>query len=209
MSYQGGAAGTKTVPYTSINATHIYFLEIRTLGTSVKIRFCDTTAVPVQWLQPGPGGGFSNALANAATDTMTNTSSGYIQIGQLGGVVSTAIDDFFWDAPIPSIDNTTILFPSTTSPTKTLTAGGFTDPLAGVTWASSNAGIATVSAGGVVTPVAKGTTTITATGVRDTTQTATGNVIVGLNITPDLDAGSSLGGGSILGPGSGLLGFGS
>jgi hypothetical protein len=67
---------------------------------------------------------------------------------------------------------------SSTGSTQQLTAGGFTDPLYGVTWSSSNTAVATVNSAGLVTAVAAGTATITATGKRDAGQTATATATV-------------------------------
>ncbi len=50
------------------------------------------------------------------------------------------------------------------------TVNGTNNPSQGVTWASSNTAVATVSANGLVTAVAKGSATITATSTYDTTK---------------------------------------
>ena len=75
--------------------------------------------------------------------------------------------------------------------TLTLTAMVAGDPgvSQGVTWSSSNAAVATVSAGGVVTGVAPGTVTITVRSAVDPTRSATITVIVlprvtGVSVSP-------------------------
>ena len=90
---------------------------------------------------------------------------------------SCYIDDLIIEPAVPSIDNPTFSLTGSGS-TQQLTAGGFTDPLYGVTWSSSNTAVATVNRAGLVTAVAAGTATITATGKRDSGQTATATATV-------------------------------
>lgn len=152
------------VPY---NATYTYIIEFRLSGSSLKARMYDKTNN--LWLQPNSTWASTPTDAISATDTIITT-AGRVGVAQYGAVAKI-VDDFFWDAPAPILSQSTASL-TVGGGTVTLTAGGFSDPLAGVTWGSSNTGVATVS-GGVVTPVAAGTATITATGVADTGQTAT------------------------------------
>ena len=155
----------------SAPASTRYFIEFRLLGTSLKARLRDQTNN--LWLQSGGTWAAGASDAISITDSTTQTSGNISLFNWNGGV---GYDDIYWDAPAPAIAAPS----SFVSPTGTLqlTAGGFSDPMAGVTWGSSLPGVATVSAGGLVTGVAAGTTVITATGVRDTGQTATQSILV-------------------------------
>jgi hypothetical protein len=86
-------------------------------------------------------------------------------------------DDLIYEPATQQIDLPAVTLTSTSS-TQQLTAGGFTDPLFGVTWSSSDPSIAVVSATGLVMAVRVGSATITATGKRDASQTATSSVTV-------------------------------
>lgn len=161
--------------YTTFDFTHRYMVEFRISGTSLKIRVRDLDNSPNFWMQTN--GTWSTAAADAisATDS-TVTAAGRLSISSYSALSGRTVDDVFWDPPDPILSQSTASLTAGGS-TVTLTAGGFSDPISGVTWGSSNTGVATVS-GGVVTPVGAGTATITATGASDTGQTATCAVTV-------------------------------
>jgi hypothetical protein len=131
-----------------------------------------------------------------------NTGAGLVgiehQTNNSGGILESAnySDDLIYEPSTQQIDHTTFTIAGAGN-TQQLTAGGFTDPLYGVTWSSSNTGVATVNTSGVVTAVAAGTATITATGKRDTGQTATATATV--NTGPATSY-------TLTGPSSGMLG---
>lgn len=152
------------------NTTSIYVVELRLSGTSLKTRVYDRTLN--LWLQSNGSWSATPADVLSITDSSVSAAGrvgvGYFTSGSSGDIAY--IDDFYWDSPTPVLSQSTASL-GLGGGTVTLTAGGFSDPLAGVTWGSSNTGVATVS-GGVVTPVAVGSATITATGVADVGQTA-------------------------------------
>lgn len=153
-------------------------LELRCHGTTISVRavrqdngqfFVNTGS--------GSWSGSPPALnsSNSGTATLAEI-AGFFGI-RAGDGAGLYVDDLFIEPAVPQIDSPTFSVAGAGS-TFQLNAGGFTDPIRGVTWSSSDVTIATVSSGGLVTAVAAGTVTITATGKRDTGQhtTAVGTI---------------------------------
>lgn len=165
-----------TLSSTNYVVGNVMMIELRLSGTSIKIRLLDRTAG--KWLHSD--GTWSTTPAECITTTSsTITAAGRIGVLGMNGASDQSADDIFWDAPDPilSVSSQTMTIGDTPL---SLTAGGFSDPLAGVTWSTSNSSVATVSIGSgpedtpcSVTPVGGGTATITATGSADSGQSAT------------------------------------
>jgi hypothetical protein len=158
---------------TMINGAWTCF-ELRVNGSTVSARLVriDTG----QFFVHSGNGSWSNTPQGVSGTTGTSGAGCYGAGGSDG--VYLYFDNWYLDAPAPSIDAGSSFMFSNLGATKQLTAGGYTDPYYGVTWLSSVPGVATVSASGLVTAVATGSTVITAKGKRDTGQTATITVSV-------------------------------
>lgn len=162
-----GPTGVGVDPLTFTNG-NVIALEVQMIGLTFKTSIYDRTQA--KWLKSDGTWQSSRQVALTNTDsTKLIRNNGYFWYLAPGTAVS--FDDFYWDAPSPVLNRSSANI-TQWSTTIQLTAGGFSDPFGGVTWASDNTGVATVSAG-LVTRVANGTATITATGVADTSQTAT------------------------------------
>ncbi len=153
-------------------------LELRIAGSSITANVVrqDTG----QFFNPANSGWTSVATNARAYDTSV-TGSGRYGIRITADTSDVYTDDIILDPSTPSVDFTSFTISSTGS-VQQLTAGGFTDPLFGTNWFSSNLSIATVSSGGLVTPINNGTVTITASGKRDVSQfSSSTGVITGFN----------------------------
>lgn len=149
-------------------------LELRCHGTTISMRLVrqDTGQF---FVHSGSGSWSSSPQTVSVTTTLTEAAGAWGL--RLGDNTSCNVDDLVIDPAVPSIDNTAFTITGVGG-NQQLTAGGFTDPLFGVTWSSSNTGVATVNSAGLVTAVSPGTATITATGKRDPGQTATATATV-------------------------------
>ena len=180
-------SGTQTTLNTAISGVTIptgawLCLELAVNGTAVTGRLLnETTGL---WFQhSGSGSWVSTPQTVSGTLVSGPTGVGSIEV-RLGNSSANAIyfDDLIYDPATPSIDHPTFSI-SSAGGTQQLTAGGFTDPIrtnpGGVTWASSNTAIAVVGATtGLVTAIGNGSATITATGIRDTSQAATATATI-------------------------------
>jgi hypothetical protein len=149
-----GTVTTLNTPLTTsvgLAIGHWYCLEIRCNGTAISARLIDQSTGQF-WVQSGSGSWSSTASQVAGTATAAAAAGSYGFSG--GDNTSLYVDDWFLGPAVPSIDLPTFTI-GTIGGTQQLTAGGFTDPLFGVTWLSSNTGVATVGATtGLVTSVA-------------------------------------------------------
>lgn len=172
-------SGTATALSTQISSvllpTGIWLcMELRCNGTAISGRVVRQDNGQF-FVQSGSGSWSSTPQTQSGTTTFTPAAGGFGP--RLGDTISCFLDDLIIEPAVPSIDNPTFSLIGA-SATQQLTAGGFTDPLFGVTWSSSNTGVATVNSSGLVTAVGSGASTITATGKRDTAQTATATAAV-------------------------------
>jgi hypothetical protein len=153
--------------------------ELRCNGTAISARVIrqDTGQF---FVNTGTGSWSSSPQTQTGTASMTPAAGGFGM--RVGDGVGYFIDDIIYGPAVPSIDLTSFTI-NGVGTGQQLTAGGFTDPLFGVTWSSTNTSVATVNSTGLVTSVSAGTSTITATGKRDTTQTATSTVTVNTTVT--------------------------
>jgi len=154
------------------------------------------------------GGWTASPTYWTASDASIPPASAYIGILTPGTTGSTYSDDVYMDPPVPVLDITAFTLLSLGAQQQ-LTPGGFTDPLFGVTWSSNNPAVATVDATGVVKAVSNGTAIITATGKRNTAETATSTVTVSFQIIYLAGAGGLQGtGGALYMAGGSLAGLG-
>jgi hypothetical protein len=172
-------AGTVTPLNTAISGVSVpsgvwVCVELRCNGTAISCRVVrqDTGQY---FVNTGTGSWSSTPQGSAGTATTTTVAGGWALVCSDG--VSLNLDNWYIGPAVPSVDVPTFTLTSL-GQTQPLTAGGFTDPLFGVTWSSSNPAVATVSSSGLVTAVGVGTATITATGGRDTGQTAVATATV-------------------------------
>jgi hypothetical protein len=144
---------------------------------------CNGTTISARVIRQDTGQFFVNTGAgswSSAAPALDSSNSGTATMAagagswglRIGDATSFYVDNLFYGPAVPAVDVTSFSLTSVGA-TQQLTAGGFTDPLFGVTWSSSNTGVATVNSAGLVTAVSPGTCTITATGKRDAGQTAT------------------------------------
>lgn len=182
----GSGAGTNLTPSSVCwyigQEYYLYAMELRIKGSSIKFRYYNV--YDKTWL---PADGVHGSWQSTPTDCISVTDTGISAAGRIGFTNASGTshfvcwDDVYWDPPDPTLSQSTATL-STVGGTVSLTAGGFSDPLTGVVWSSSNPSVATVTGGGsavttttpcAVTAVADGLTTITATGSADSGQTAT------------------------------------
>jgi hypothetical protein len=200
LSFYKCVAGTLTQLTTpgqtgvALDITKHHLLQIWINGTTLTACLVRTSDGFFFSNTGGAGTFVSTPTYITVTDSTFPAAAGKCGFANPGTVSPSYSDDFYVDAPVASIDFPTFTLGSVGA-TKQLTAGGFTDPMNGVTWSSGTPAVATVSAAGLVTAVAAGTATITATGKRDTTQTATAaaTVSTAAPTTATLSAGSTSG----------------
>jgi len=178
----GGGAGAGILPNNVVVLGQVWLS-----GTSpVTVKACAIRQDTGQFWSNASGGSWvSTPTYITGTDSTggINTGAGLVGISHRTDNTTTFTetanytDDLIYEPATQQIDLPTVTLTSA-SPTQQLTAGGFTDPLFGVTWSSSNPAVATASGTGLVASVGIGTATITATGKRDTGQTATCSVTV-------------------------------
>jgi hypothetical protein len=157
-----------------------YLLELRLNGTAISARVVRQSD-GFFWVNSGTTGTWQAAASSTSvTDSTFAAVAGYFSLRASTSPNSVYADDLIYGPSVASIDAGASFTLSTYGSTRQLTAGGFTDPLAGVTWSSSSPTVASVNSSGLVTALSNGTTTITATGVRDTGQTATSTATVSI-----------------------------
>ena len=201
--HNASVATTLAPPSTYTTATFAvgtaYLLELRcgVGGTSSSLSCClirqsDGASYGIS------GSAWAWLAGNPSRLTGTDsTITGAGRVGIVGGATGAAncyFDDIIYGPAVPAIDVPSFTLASSGA-TQQLTAGGFTDPLDGVTWSSSNGAVESFSTTCIVTAVGNGTATITSRGKRDTTQTATATATVTMATTATLS-----------GPTSGLVG---